>query len=586
MDYIHFLFLVLQVFLMGFIPGRVLTNLLPYDKEIKAAASFAVSFFIYYLVGFLTYIFKLPASPIHLGLFLTFLIIFFLKVFQGKLLNKNELGFVGIYFLLFLVVVSLQGLLPFYAGGFWYFDWFEHYQRSLFFTRHLPLNFQFGPYLLTARPPFFNIVVSFYQSVIGREFYHYQIIATLLNLCIALPVYLFCRDYFGLKKLKNLMLLISALILFNPAIMQQATFTWTKSLSAYFILLALFFYLFARDKNHQPSSYLSSLLLAGGFITHYSSLGYIIPVFLDYILLTFLIFKKRLLPLIISIFIIVSISFTWFGFAIRNYGLYNTFLGNTSYEWTKNMTFSNRLEKDITNFTYTFLPLISGSFLNYIKPQTSFLVKIFDLSTYFYFDTFPGSITLTLYALIVLYVLLNLKKWLINLLKINKNFLRIFSGSKYFFVFFIVGSIPFNLIVYPALTNVTASIIFFPLTLLLFSYGISRLIYFGKHLPKFILVIITSTIILEAILGVILRVFVLQTELNPNFNYKLKNPLLYHYQTLPVHMDNWNLKINNNLIFLYDRFPSLKPTFLVLVFSAWVFSFFILKKILRGKSGN
>ena len=47
------------------------------------------------------------------------------------------------------------------------------------------------------------------------------------------------------------------------------------------------------------------------------------------------------------------------------------------------MTLSSRLKKDITNFTYTFLPLISPDYLQYIKPQSSILVKIYDLAAYF-----------------------------------------------------------------------------------------------------------------------------------------------------------------------------------------------------------
>lgn len=589
-DLFHFLFLVLLVFLMGFIPGRILADFLPFSSQVRTAASFAISFFIYYLVGFATYLLKLPTLPIYLGLFLIFLVFFIIKAVKRKFTGYRlvarpaEYRLVGMFFILFLIVVSLQNLLPFYAGGFWYFDWFEHYQRALFFTDHLPLNFQFGPYLLTARPPFFNIVASYFQTVIGREFYHYQIIATLLNLVIFFPLYLLCRDFIKSGKFKHLLLLVFALTLLNPAIMQQATFTWTKSLSSYFILLGLYFYLSGRRKNHSLSFFLSFSLLAGGFLTHYSVVGYIIPVFLDFALISFIIFKNQLKRLIIGILIFLTISSTWFTFAFSNYGPYNSLLGNTSYEWTKNMTLSGRLKKDITNFTYTFLPIVSPDYLQYIKPQSSILVKIYDLAAYFYFDTIPGSVTLTLYVLVILSLSHALIKWIKQKNKFRENWPAFFSSSKYFFIFLTTLSIPLNLIIYPAETKVTASIIFYPLTLIIIAYGIARLIRVSQHLSLPFRLIITLTFLIEAILGVMLRVYILPIELNPEFNYKLTNPLLYNYQTLPVHLENWNLKVENNLIFLYDRFHYLQPLFFIVVISAWYASFIILKRIILAGS--
>src|SRR6476660_9761579 len=49
-----------------------------------------------------------------------------------------------------------------YSGANWSGDWFEHYERALFFSEHMPLDSKFlnGLYILPARPPMMNLLTA------------------------------------------------------------------------------------------------------------------------------------------------------------------------------------------------------------------------------------------------------------------------------------------------------------------------------------------------------------------------------------------------------------------------------------------
>jgi len=563
MTIIQLLIIVPLVYLLGFLPGRLILEFLPFPKEVKFAASFALTFILYYLIGFLSYFLNFNPSIIHL----TFL---FLVLLWGGIISKRrhltlvqEKDLHKTFFFTYVVIVALQGLLPIYSGGLWYFDWFEHFQRMLFFLKDLPLNFSFGPYLLTGRPPFFNIVTYFYQSILGDEFWIYQVVATLLNTVVLLPCFLLCRDILGLGKHKNLFIFICALFLLNPAFIKHATFTWTKSLSAFYVLMGIYFYWRARVENQTSSFLISAGLLSASYLTHYSAGIYILPLFAHFSLVSLLNLKRQLLRLILFFSIFLFLLLPWFGWATIKYGSYQTFLGNTAYEWQKDITVAARIKKDSTNLIYTFLPLIPKNYITLVNSQTNTFVKLHDLAIYFYLSTIPGNLTIGISLFLLIYLFKGGLKQQIT-----------------FIAYLLITSI-IGLVVYPTLAKGMANITLLPLAFMLFCLAIKSLFYFKfiKKLPTAFFVVITILMIFDGILGIGLRVYTLGFELIPGKNSGF---------TLPIHADNYKLKTENHLVFLYDKFFMFEPFFWTLAVLGWLWAIKIIAYTLitREKIAN
>jgi len=62
-----------------------------------------------------------------------------------------------------------------------------------------------------------------------------------------------------------------ALFACSPVVMENATYTWTKSLSAFFVVLAFWFYLAALRKNDRVRIVAAFLALSAGLLVHYSA---------------------------------------------------------------------------------------------------------------------------------------------------------------------------------------------------------------------------------------------------------------------------------------------------------------------------
>lgn len=137
-------------------------------------------------------------------------------------------------------LLAAQALLTDYVGGDWYGDWQMHYHFAQVFdgTRSdtYAYNNQYG---LTARTPIFNAVGGLAVSLTGDHYWSYQLVASWLNWLFPLPLYLLARDRWG-RRVGSLVFLLAPV---NFWLLHLAWFTWTKLLSAYFLLLGLHFYL-------------------------------------------------------------------------------------------------------------------------------------------------------------------------------------------------------------------------------------------------------------------------------------------------------------------------------------------------------
>ncbi|KKP59833.1 MAG: hypothetical protein UR52_C0002G0061 [Candidatus Gottesmanbacteria bacterium GW2011_GWA1_34_13] len=562
MSFLGLVFILSVIFCNLYFIGRGWVESLPLNLPEKFGLGLGISLILLYLIGLGVYILNLPQIVYDFCLGLLIIISIF-KLWQKQYDFKADFIYLVIFFSGFLALVSIQGMLPVYTGSFWYFDWWEHFQRSTFFLNRLPLNTQFGPYLLTARPPLFNIVSGFLMGIFGNTYWIYQIIATFLNCLVILPCWLITNHFTQNKYPKRIFLLITIILLFNPSFVIEATFNWTKNLSYFFLLSGFYLFLRFRQGSHRYYLYLSALFLGSAILTHYSVIPYITMMSID-LLIQFLIARKINLKLLINwTSIIIVFCSSWFIWASANFGLYQTFLGNTSYEWQKNFTFSQRINKDVSNLKKSILPVLSPQYIQLIVKQENPLVILYDGQFALYASTLSGQISITLSAVLFIWLIKSLINILKNRIKFNvKNFIR---SASFIPIFVFVGGSLLSMITIPNLeTTGFAQLTLIPLSLFLICLVITKIIELSSNKKYRLVSLIIIGLSIEAIFGIFLRIWVSSRDLNPEFLLKNeKSSEIVHW--LPVHMDNYNLKQDKQLVFLSDKYSSNISVFLVLI---------------------
>jgi len=233
------------------------------------------------------------------------------------------------YSILLLSTLLILSMIRNYSGAAWYGDWLEHFQRTLFFLNRFPPGTPiFGGYLLPARPPMMNVLAAFFLAQTADRFEIFQIVFTFLNLLAFLPCCLIMPALAGPGRLR--MLPLAVLFALNPIVMQAATYTWTKSFAAFFVVLALWFYLAGWRKNDCVRMTAAFVALSAGLLVHYSAGPYCVFVGLHYLLCVFRKRERRWRELTIVAAACSLLLLTWFGWSINTYGTRATFTSNTS----------------------------------------------------------------------------------------------------------------------------------------------------------------------------------------------------------------------------------------------------------------
>jgi len=111
------------------------------------------------------------------------------------------------------------------------------------------------------------------------------LIFTFFNLLVFLPCCLVIRVLARVRRVRVLPLV--GLFAMNPAVMQNATYTWTKLLTAFFVILALSLYLSAWRKRDSRRMVAAFVALAAGLLVHYSAGPYVVFFAVHYLLVVF-----------------------------------------------------------------------------------------------------------------------------------------------------------------------------------------------------------------------------------------------------------------------------------------------------------
>jgi hypothetical protein len=345
----------------------------------------------------------------------------------------------------------------------------------------------------------------------------------------------------------------------------ETTFTWTKHLSYYFLLTGFYLYLKFWQENYRSYLYLSALFIGGAILTHYSVVPYVGMMFIDFLIRVFLSRKIKLKFLISWISIVILFCLTWFGWASINFGIYQTFLGNTSYQWQKNLTLSQRLGKDISNLKKSVLPVLSRQYLILINKQKNPLVILYDGSYALYANTLSGQISITLSLLL----LICFGKYLINKIKhratLSINLKKLIINTNLTPILVIGGGGILGIFSIPNLeTTGFAQLTLIPVSLYLICLAVTKIIEMSHNKKYRLVKLIIIGLSIEAVFGIFLRIWVSSRDLNPEF--LLKNNRSNEISNwLPVHMDNYLLKQDKKLIFLADKFYNLNTIFIIII---------------------
>lgn len=268
-----------------------------------------------------------------------------------------------LFVLLFLWNLLMLLVLRHYGGGLWGADWYEHFERAMFFVGRWPRDYEFiNAYLLPARPPLMNLFSAFFLAQAGTQFPNFQLTFTFLNLLpfLSLVLLLSVLARGGSRRAG----LLAVLLACNPMFLHNAQFTWTKSATGFFVALALWFYIVAWRRQDPLRMSLAFVSLAAATLVHYSGAPYAIAIGLHYVLWPFWRRRHQWKELVVSTVSSGALLATWVAYSVSIYGLRDTLTTNTAVTDSARMTYGENLLKIAANIVDTFIPhLARGQWL-------------------------------------------------------------------------------------------------------------------------------------------------------------------------------------------------------------------------------
>jgi len=315
----------------SFAPGFFIVRRFRWSPLEKLCGAVGLSLFLIYLAAFGIYLLELPSWCYWLVTGLCVLAGALSLSDISRLLRHRQVRrvLVGLL-LLFAWTVLLLGLVRNYSGGGWAGDWYEHYHRARFFLERLPTDTVIaGGYQVPARPPMMNLIIAhFLAHQPGEQFPAYQIVCVFLSLLVFLPCCLIAGAL--VARGGRSVLMLAALFALNPMFVQNVTYTWTKLLSSFYVILAIWLYLAGWRKNDSPRTVAAFGCLAAGALVHYSVGPYILFLAAHYGVRVVFRLRSKWKELAAATVVSVAMLATWFGWSLAVYGTEGTFKSNTA----------------------------------------------------------------------------------------------------------------------------------------------------------------------------------------------------------------------------------------------------------------
>jgi hypothetical protein len=365
-------------------------------KRLSAEEAFALSLaaasLLFGAAAFATHAADLPQRPLHAAVFLLLIVSVIPQLMQKGSVAEFFSARAASWMLLFLsLILLLQIAFPVYIGGFWYFDWWQHYNLSQMYMGKVPHDYLWlGMYNFASRTPLMNLNAAFFLSLFGDAYWRYQIVASILNSAVILPAYLLMRRISGGKTA----IIVIALLFLSPSIVHNTFYPWQKLFAAYFVLLAAYFYFrFLRDDSlpENAACLLVFALICAGFLAHQSSLFSSIVILLDMGWRALRRNPARLLRLGVACALcFLVIDGIWFGWAISYFGLKRSFL--SYYERPATV---GGLSGYLVVFTYHTVATLCSPLFAYDLVGKFGLLRFYENIQVLYYNSLIGMATLT-----------------------------------------------------------------------------------------------------------------------------------------------------------------------------------------------
>jgi len=430
------------IFLLFYGPGRLIAaRLLPNHPNLHYAVTPFISGILFYLMNGLIYFSGIDPVPVTRGLIIVLLAIILLR-YRSKLktLIRADWQQLKIHLFIYLFFILLAATLSIYDGGGWYGDWYEHYQRSLFFSEQQAANTTFlGIYLLPARPPFFNLVSAFWFGLAGSSFWSFQLISIYLNSTVFIALLggiRVLRDHFNFTWVQDKFVL---LLLIFPFMQINSLITVTKFLAGGYFIIGVVCYFAAWRRGfpvHDNTLVLfSAASLAASWLVHYSTAPFSLLLLAHWLWQTLRQLRVRRKTLLAGIAIMFFLVASWLIPALQVYGINGTFFSNTSAMSRHYFSEEEKFSIDVFNYRMSLVPFffwqqeIWLEHAYYIK-QNSLSGIINDISIMYTGGSLAGSVSLSLIALFIIILIQyrrTLRKTLIKLCK-NK-YLLLLAGT-------------------------------------------------------------------------------------------------------------------------------------------------------------
>ena len=324
--------LILLLAVCSFFPGFLIVRRLRWNPLEKLAGSVGLSLLLLYLATWAVYCFgPHDQRPVYRGMAAAAALCALfcwrdaLRLFGTFRVRRTLLAFAGFV----VYTVALLGMIRVYSGAGWGGDWTEHFQRTLFFLDRLPTDVKINLYyVLPARPPMQNVLTAFFLGVTADRFELFQVTFAVLNALVFLPCVLILPAL-GLGRRRRL-LPILFLLAANPVVMENIVYAWTKSLTAFYVVLAIALYLSGWRKNESTRTVAAFLALAAGTLVHYSAGPYLLFLGLHF---TLRFLRSRPMPwrqFAAAAIPAALVLATWLGWSVHTYGAKTTVASNTA----------------------------------------------------------------------------------------------------------------------------------------------------------------------------------------------------------------------------------------------------------------
>jgi tetratricopeptide (TPR) repeat protein len=321
----------------------------------KLCLAIGISWVLVYFAGTAIYLAHLPVT-VHFAVSGGSLVLLALSwgelrnLWRSRQVRQTVYGFL---LLLFWNLLMLS-LIRHYSGGPWSGDWYEHYQRSLFFVDYLPRNTRFiDLYDLPARPPMMNILCAHVLAQVGDGYDFFQPAFAFLNLLIYFPCVLLTSAL--ARRGRRQIILLVILFALSPVLVENVNYTWTKLFCGFYVLLGTWLYLRGYQKQDSARLVAGFAALCAGILAHYSAGPYLLFFVLHYAYVWRL-RKRRWLEPLMTAAVCAPLLATWFCWSIWFYGWHTTVSSNTAVADTQQLTPVGNLQKIATNIFSTFVP--------------------------------------------------------------------------------------------------------------------------------------------------------------------------------------------------------------------------------------